>query len=164
MVRDITRGMILIKEDALLPETLYFKSEVCIPRWRLVQDFDAGALDRAIQMAGWSFFTLAGELKATVFGIDRTKAVCRAIEKILAYPKSADFNALEITGVDSVGSQRFPIVNYITISARLRHIQESVFLFRASDPALSNLKRAGARFLDTEIPIDKTSFLQVAAN
>ena len=164
MLSDITKGMILIKDGALLPKTLYFKSEVWVPGWRLVRDFDAAALDRAIQRAGWSFFSLAGEIKATVFGIDRKKTVCRAIERILANPKSEKFNALEITGVDSIGSERFPIVSYITVSAQLRHIQQGVFLFRAGDPARPDPKNGGARFLDTEIPSDKTLFLKASAN
>lgn len=164
MLREITKGTILIKDDTLLPKTLYFKSEVCVPDWRLLEDFDAAGLDRVIRMAGWSFFSLAGEIKATVFGIDRGKTVCRAIEKILVDPKSAKFNALEITGVDARGSERFPIVSYVTVSARLRHVQQGVFLFRTGDPARPAPKNDDARFLDTEIPIDKILFLEPAAN
>jgi hypothetical protein len=59
--------------------------------------------------------------------------VRRAIEHILANPKSTKFNSLEITRVASTGSGRFPLVWYVTVSARLRHIQESFSLCHAED-------------------------------
>ena len=60
--------------------------------------------------------------------------VRRAIERILGDSKSERFNALEITQVTSLGSERFPVVRYLTVSAHSRHIQESLILFPAKDP------------------------------
>ena len=68
-----------------------------------------------------------------MFGIDKQKMVLRAIERILAGPKSEKFNSLGITRVISVGSGRFPLVRYVTVSAQPRHIQESLFLCHAKD-------------------------------
>jgi hypothetical protein len=129
----IKTGTVLIKEGTLLPEALRFESESCVPGWRLVTDLDGYALDREIQKTGWTFFCLAGEIKATVFGIDAQSMVHRAIERILANPKSERFNSLEITRVTSKGSGRFPGVRFVTVSANLRHIQESLFLLCAKD-------------------------------
>jgi len=42
----IKPGTILIKEGALLPETMRFESESCLPGWRLVKDLDGRGLDR----------------------------------------------------------------------------------------------------------------------
>ena len=127
MAHEITMGTILIKDNAVLPKELQFESEPCVPGWRLVKDFDGYGLDREIRKTGWTFFCLAGEIKATVFGIDRQKMVRRAIERILANPRSEKFNSMEITRVASVGSERFPLVRYVTVSAQSRHIQESLF-------------------------------------
>ena len=103
----IKPGTILIREGTLLPETLRFESEPCVPGWRLVKDLDGCGLDRKIREAGWTFFCLAGQLGATVFGIDEQKTLSRAVEQILASPESAEFNSLEIMRVASEASKRF---------------------------------------------------------
>src|SRR5207302_3841485 len=51
------------------------ESECSVPGWRLVKDLDRCGLDQEIREAGWSFFCLAGEIRATVFGIDEEKMV-----------------------------------------------------------------------------------------
>jgi len=106
-----------------------FESEACVPGWRLVKDLDGCGLDRKIRDAGWTFFCLAGQLGATVFGIDEQKTLSRAVGQILANLESAEFNSLEIMRVTSEASKRFLGVRYVTVSAQSRHIQESAFLF-----------------------------------
>jgi hypothetical protein len=122
----IKPGTIVIKEGTLLPETLRFESEPCVPGWRLVKDLDGRGLVRKIREAGWTFFCLAGQLGATVFGIDEQKSLSRAIEQILANLESAEFNCLEIIRGTSEASKRFLGVHYMTVSGQLRHIQSSV--------------------------------------
>lgn len=51
-----------------------------------------------------------------------------AIKRTLARTKSEKHNFLEVVRVTSVGSERFPLVRHVTVSARLRHIQQSLFL------------------------------------
>ena len=133
MADTIKTGTILIKEGTLLPEALRLESESYLPGWRLVKDLDGYGLDREIQKTGWTFFFLAGEIRATMFGIDVQKMVRRAIERILRDPKSERFSSLEITRVTSVGSERFPGVHFVTVSANSRHIQKSLILFGAKD-------------------------------
>jgi len=130
----IKPGTILIKEGALLPETMRFESESCLPGWRLVKDLDGCGLDRKIREAGWTFFRVAGQLGATVFGLDEQKTARRALEQILANLESAESNSLEIMRVASEASTRFLGVRYVTVSAQSRHIQESAPLFRTKDP------------------------------
>ena len=129
----IKPGTILIKEGALLPETIRFESESCLPGWRLVKDLDGCGLERKIQEAGWTFFRVAGQLGATVFGLDEQKTARRALEQILANLESAESNSLEIMRVASEASTRFLGVRYVTVSAQSRHIQESAPPFRAKD-------------------------------
>jgi hypothetical protein len=133
MENTIKTGTVLIREGTLKPDSLRFESGPCVPGWSLIRDHDAAGLDRKIRDAGWTFFCLAGEIKATVFGIDREKMARRAIERILTDPKSANFNSLEIVRVAPVASKRFLGVCHVTVSAHSRHIQESLFLSGAKN-------------------------------
>src|ERR1700738_4804434 len=130
MPDSIKTGTILIKEGTLLPEVLRFESEPCATGWRLVKNLDGYGLGRKISEAGWTFFWLAGELGATVFGFDGQKTVGRAVKRILANLKLGEFNSLEIT---RVASKRFLGLPYASVSAHSRHIQENAFLLRAKD-------------------------------
>src|SRR5260370_42501736 len=123
MAGSIQGGVMLIKEGTLLAEGVGFESECSVSGWRLVKDLDRCGLDQEIREAGWTFFYLAGEIRATVFGIDEEKMVRRTIEEILARLKSEKFNSLEITRVASDASKRFLGVRYVTVSAQSRHIK-----------------------------------------
>ncbi len=140
----IKPGTILIKEGTLLPEAVRFESEPCVPGWRLVKDLDGCGLDLKICDTGWTFFCLAGQLGATVFGIDEQKTLSRAVGQILANLESAEFNSLEIMRVTSEASKRFLGVRYVTVSAQSRHIQESAFLFGAKDLPVRDRARSAA--------------------
>ncbi len=135
MADEIKTGTVLIRDGAALPKALSFESEVCVPGWKLVKHLDGDTLDRKVNETGWTFFFEAGEIKATVFGIDRQHMARRAIERILRDPRSKKFNSLEVAHVSAVGSERFPGVSFLTVRANVRHIQESLFLFRAKDAA-----------------------------
>ena len=95
-------------------------------------------MDRKIREAGWTSFCLAGQLGATVFGIDEQKTLSRAVEQILANLESAELNCLEIMRVALEASKRFLGVHYMTVSAQSRHIQESAPQSRAKDLPLKD--------------------------
>jgi hypothetical protein len=126
MAETINTGTILIKDGTFLPDALRFESEPCATGWRLVKNLDGDGLHRKINEAEWTFFCLASEIKATIFGFDGQKTVRRAVKRILARLKSGKFNSLEIT---RVVSKRFLGVPFVSVSACSRHIQESLFLF-----------------------------------
>ena len=128
----IKAGTVLIKEGTHLPDTLRLESDLYSPGWRSVIGLDGYAMDRKTREAGWTFFCLAGETKATVFGIDAEKMVRRAVQQI-AERLESQFNSLEITRVSSEPSKRFFGVRYVIVSAQSRHIQESLFLLEAED-------------------------------
>jgi hypothetical protein len=123
-------GRIFIREGTQLPETLQLESETYISGWRSVKSLNGYALGRKIHAAGWTFFCLAYETRASVFGTDGEKMVRRAMERILANRKLEEFNSLEVT---RVASKRFLGIRHLTVSAQSRHIQESPFLFRPDD-------------------------------
>jgi hypothetical protein len=144
MAETINTGTILFKDRTFLPITLRFETEPCVTGWRLVKDLDGHALDRKIHEAGWTFFSIAGEIKTIVFGFEGQKNVRRAVKRILARMNSEKFNSLEIT---RVASKRFLGVPYVRVSARSRHIQESLFLFRDKD-----LRELGPSKIDCRRP------------
>jgi len=125
MTDKIKMGTILIEGGALLPDSLRFESEPYWKDWRLVKNLDGYGLDRKIRQAGWTFFYMAVEMKASVFGFDAEKALRRAVNRVLANLKSEKSNCLAIT---QVAAKRFLGVPYVTVSAYPRHIQESMFL------------------------------------
>jgi hypothetical protein len=130
MAETIKTGTILIKDGTFLPDALQFENEPCATGWRLVQNLDGYGLGRKIHEAGWTFFCVAGEIKATVFGFDGQKTVRRAVKRILTNLKSEKFNGLEIT---QVAPKRFLGVRYVTVCAHSRHIQENAFLLQVKD-------------------------------
>ena len=122
----IKMGSILITEGILLPASLRFDSEPYAQGWRLVNNLDGSGMDQKIGKAGWTFFYIAGVLKASVFGSDEEKTTRKAIKQVIANMRSKHFNCLEIT---QVVAKRFLGLPYVSVSAHSRHIQESQILF-----------------------------------
>ena len=104
-----------------------------MPGWKIVTDSDGYGLDREIEKEGWTFFCIAAEIKSDRLRYRRGKMVRRAVERILKNPKLERFNSLEIAGV--AGSMRFPGIWYVTVSPTRGISRQSVFLFRAKNPA-----------------------------
>jgi hypothetical protein len=132
MLNPIEAGRIFVRDGIELPKTLQIESELYIPGWRVVKNLDGYGLGRKIHDARWTFFCLAYETKAAVFGMDEEKMMHRAIERILANRESEaeKFNSLEIARVTWWTSERFFGIRHLAVSAQSRHIQESPFLFR----------------------------------
>jgi hypothetical protein len=127
MVETIKTGAVLIKEGMLMPEAVNFESDSCTRGWRSVKNLDGYTLGRKIRAAGWTFFCIAGDIQATVFGSEGQKTVRRAVDRILETLKRKQFNSLEVV---RVSSKRFLGMTFTTVSARSRHIQESMILVR----------------------------------
>jgi len=125
MREPIEAGTILIKDGTLVPDALKFESEPYSPGWRSVSKLDGYAMDRKTYEAGWTFFYLAGESRATVFGSEGPETVRKAVDRILAGLKSEKFNSLEITRVVFKHYLRIP---YATVSFHIRNMQEGMFL------------------------------------
>jgi hypothetical protein len=128
MAQTIEIGTLLVKAGTLLPESLQSESDPYLKGWRLVKNLSSSGMDRKLCEAGWTFFYMAGEVNAIVFGSDSEKTMRRAVKKVIANMKSDRFNCLEISQVAAKGFLGLP---YVTVSAHPRHIQESIFLFHA---------------------------------
>ena len=141
MADTITAGTILIADGTLMPEALRFESEPYSNGWRAVKNLVGYELGRKMSEAGWTFFYMAGEIRASVFGFDREKALGRAVSRLLANLKAEKFNSLEIT---QVAAKRFLGLPYVTVSAHPRQIQESMVLFHVKRLAESDRAKLAA--------------------
>jgi hypothetical protein len=128
MVPTIEIGTILIKEGTHLPESLPLESGPYLKGWRRVENLSCSAIDRKLGEVGWTFFFLAGEVKAMAFGSDSEKTTRRAVKKVIANMKSGRFNCLEIS---RVAAKSFLGLPYVTVAGHPRHIQETIYLFHA---------------------------------
>ena len=130
-MREIIKvGTILFREGTLLPDGLAFESELFSPGWRSVKGLNGYALDRKTPAAGWTFFYLAGEGRATAFGHEGQETVRRATKKLLAGLKSEKSNSLEITGIFCKAFLGMP---YTMVSFHLRNLQKGMFLAGSND-------------------------------
>lgn len=135
MTDTITAGSILVEVGRHLPKTLLLQTESDSHGWAAVKDPRA-TFEKTIQEAGLTFFFMAGEIKTTVFGFDRQKALRTALRRLIKGVKSQHCNSIEIT---RVMGKSFLKVPYVSVSAHPRHLQKGV-VFSAkrggSDPLL----------------------------
>ncbi len=99
--------------------------------WISVGKLDRSGLETSIHQAGWTFFYLAGEIEATVFGFDERETVRKAVKRLNTNVKARHLNCLEI---DRVAMSSFLGVPYATVAGHARHIQEGLVLSRATTP------------------------------
>ena len=112
---------ILIAGGTPMPASLRLEGLPDSSGWQSVECADRGDFERKINRAGWIFSLMADEIKATVFGFDRGKALRAAIKRIIASVKFQRCNSLQITEVTAKSFLKLP---YVHVSARSRHIQE----------------------------------------
>ena len=91
MVDPIAKGVILIQLGTKLPGSLMLQAPSDSNGWAALQG-DRSTFDKAVQTAGWTFFLMAGELTATVFGFDRNKALRGALKRLTAGVKFQSCN------------------------------------------------------------------------
>ena len=132
MAQTIEIGTLLVKEGTEMPKSVKFDRAPYLMGWDVVKNLNSAAMDRKLCDANWSFFYMAGEGSALALGSDSEETARRAIKKIIASMKSDKFNCLEIS---RVAAKSFLGLPYVTIAAHQRHIQESLYLFRAKDVA-----------------------------
>jgi hypothetical protein len=130
----ITAGNILVQEGTNLPRSLLVETDANSNGWAKVKD-NPPTFEKTVEEAGWTFFFMAGEIKTTVFGFDKQKALRAALKRLITDVKSRDCNSIEITRVVGKSSLRIP---YVTLSAHARHLQKGR-LFSGSNPALPSL-------------------------
>jgi hypothetical protein len=122
MTEAIAAGSIWIEGRTHLPNSMRLPSGPDSSGWATL-DGARPAFEKGIQEAGWTFFFIAGEIKATVFGFDKEKARRTALKQLLANVKSHNCNAIEIA---QVVDKTFLGVPYVSVSAHARHLQKGL--------------------------------------
>ena len=123
----IEAGTILIERAAPMPDSWLPQGGPCSNGWICVGKADRSTLEASIHKAGWTFFYLAGEIKATVFGFDGQETVAKAVKRLFKSVNSRHLNSLEIT---RVAMSSFLGVPHATVVGHARHIQEGLVLPR----------------------------------
>ena len=118
-------GAILMKDWPGMKKLLGLECEHYSGQWTLLKALDVRALDRKIHAAGWNFFFMATEVKATFFGSLGAAKVQNALKRILEKVKQQHFNGLEVT---AIVTRHFLGVPYVTVSAHSRHMQQNCCL------------------------------------
>jgi len=130
----ITVGDILVQQGIDVPRCLLLPTEINLNGWAAING-TRSTFEKTIDEEGWTFFFMAGEIQATVFGFDKQAALRTALKRLIADVKSQHCNSIEITGVVGKSFLRIP---YVSVSAHARHLQKDR-LFSGSNPALPSL-------------------------
>ena len=76
----ITPGTILIESGTHLPQSFRLENESYPSAWKSMKStLNSYELESELATTGWTFFYMAGEVRATAFGFDRQKAVHTAL-------------------------------------------------------------------------------------
>lgn len=81
-------------------------------------------LGRQIEEADWSYFYLAGEKKAIVFGRQKSRRLRRAVKQVLAKRETYRANCLVIT---SVVSKDFLGFSFLRLTVDYGRVQRSLY-------------------------------------
>jgi hypothetical protein len=122
----ITAGTLLMEKGTPLPHFFQVGAETYPYAWMPVTTTNnPHDLETELATAGWTFFYMAGELKATAFGFDKQTATSAALKRLMTSARAQECNGLEI---DEVLTRSFMGMPHISITAHSRHIQKgSVF-------------------------------------
>ena len=134
MKNPITAGNILVRRGTNLPASFLVEAGAESIGWAAIKD-SPSTFEKTLEEAGWTFFFMAGEIKTTILGFDKQKALRAALRRLITDVKSQHCNSIEITGV--VGKS-FLGIPYLSVSAHARHLQKDR-LFSGSNPALPSL-------------------------
>ena len=118
----IKAGSILMAESAPLPPAVLLRAEPCSSGWAAVTD-ERAAFTKEVEKAGLTFFFMAGEIKATVFGWNRSQNLRRALVRLIADVKSHGYNGVEIIRIANKSFLKLP---YVSVYAHARHLQKGV--------------------------------------
>lgn len=122
MTDTIAAGSIMVAGSMHLPSSIVLQDKTDSNGWAAIKDICA-TFEKTVQEAGWTFFFMAGEIKTTVFGFDRQKALRVALKRLIADVKSQHCNSIEITQV--IG-RTFLKAPYVSVFAHARHLQKGL--------------------------------------
>jgi hypothetical protein len=126
----ISNGTILFEEGTLLPEPSRLDNGATRNGW--VRVANNPVFEKKLAAAGWTFFYMAGTIRANGFGFERQSMIQTALNRLIATTRLQKCNCLEI---DRITMRSFWGMPYVSVSAHSRHIQPgSFFLVNARKP------------------------------
>src|SRR5271157_2677601 len=120
MPNQIRAGTMIVQQSASV-RALGIESEPYFGSWRSLGTFESSGLDRKVRAAGWSFFLMAGELRAVVPAWGGQNTLRRGVKRLLAQTRMQHFNCLEVS---HILKKHFLGIPYVSIAAHSRHIQD----------------------------------------
>jgi hypothetical protein len=127
----ITPGALLIERDALRPRCFEVEAGSHPNGWIFVKQtlsLSPQQLEKELSATGWTFFFMAGLIRATAFGTNREKTLYAALNRSINAVKRLSCNCLQIESVEVLSFLGIP---YVRLSVRPRHIQKGT-LFAGS--------------------------------
>jgi hypothetical protein len=122
--RTIRPGAIFVKKGTLLPEPLRLENDATATGWApIASDSDGRPLEKKLAGAGWTFFYMAGAIKTTAFGFEKSRMIHRALKRLFTTVTLQKCNCIEI---DDVATHTFLGIPYVSVSAHARHIQKGM--------------------------------------
>jgi hypothetical protein len=135
-VISINEGTIFVANGVISPITL--KSRSFTEGWRLVEDKRAWDIERELREKAWHFFYLVPDVQGTGFARSPDRAVRKALEKVFAKGLLNRVNILEIAALKT---KRILGIYRVEVVAKLRHIQESPYLFTTVEEMQQRARR-----------------------
>lgn len=127
----ITAGALLIERNAQRPRCFEVEAGSHPNGWMFIkQTLTPQQLEKELSATGWTFFFMAGPIRATAFGFHRDKTVYAALNRCIKAVRQQSWNCLQIEGVEMRSLLGIP---YVSMSVRSRHIQKGI-LFAGSSP------------------------------
>jgi hypothetical protein len=127
----IMSGGLLIERDALRPRCFEVEAGSHPNGWMFIkQTLTPQQLEKELSATGWTFFFMAGPIRAAAFGFNREKTVDAALNRGIQGVRRLRCNCLQI---ETVELRSFLGIPYVSMSVRPRHIQKGR-LFASSPP------------------------------
>jgi len=113
-------GSILLATGTASPSALLLQPDSFLSGWGVVKNSRAG-VETDMTGAGWKLFFLAGEMKATAFGLGEGKTLPAALHRLGAMAQRLKCNGFEIT---KVTRSLFLGISRVTVTGHARHLQK----------------------------------------
>ena len=121
----LTQGTILIEKGTALPRSFRLENEPWPSAWMSLKSTrNAHELESELATTGWTFFYMAGLVRATAFGFDSQKRTHKALQRLISTVRRQKCNCIEI---DQVSTHLLFGTPYTSVSAHSCHIQEGTF-------------------------------------
>jgi hypothetical protein len=122
----INEGSLLVADGLVLTK----KSRPFVHGWTLLEDKRAREIEVDLREGGWHFFYLVPDVQGTGIARSPEGAVRKALEKVCSKGRENGVNALEIAAVSTTSILGLHLAKVV---AKLRHIQESPYLFTTTE-------------------------------